>query len=47
MVALPALCDQAMVEQALAEAAVVPDIVFRTADNQGVTAMVRAGSVSP
>ena len=43
MVALPALCDQAMVEQALGEAAVAPDIVFRTADNQGVTAMVRAG----
>jgi DNA-binding transcriptional LysR family regulator len=43
MVALPALCDQAMVEQALAAASVVPDIVFRTADNQGVTAMVRAG----
>lgn len=43
MVALPALCDQAMVEQSLATASVVPDIVFRTADNQGVTSMVRAG----
>ena len=43
MVALPALCDQAMVESALAAASVEPDIVFRTADNQGVTAMVRAG----
>jgi DNA-binding transcriptional LysR family regulator len=43
MVALPALCDQAMVELALTAESVEPDIVFRTADNQGVTAMVRAG----
>ncbi|MFC7486972.1 LysR family transcriptional regulator [Knoellia sp. CPCC 206453] len=43
MVALPPICDQAVVEGAFAAAGVVPDIVFRTADNQGVTSMVRAG----
>ncbi len=43
MVALPRICDQARVEASLAAAGVVPDVVFRTADNQGVTAMVRAG----
>lgn len=43
MVALPPICDQAVVEAALARAAVSPDIVFRTVDNQGITAMVRAG----
>ncbi|EAP96982.1 putative LysR-family transcriptional regulator [Janibacter sp. HTCC2649] len=43
MVALPAICDQAVVEGALDAAGVVPDIVFRTADNQGITSMVRAG----
>ena len=43
MVALPAICDQACVEQALAERDVAPRIVFRTADNQAVLSMVRAG----
>ncbi|WP_421741272.1 LysR family transcriptional regulator [Cellulomonas sp.] len=43
MVALPPICDQAVVEAALAGAAVAPDIVFRTVDNQGITSMVRAG----
>ncbi|WP_200938527.1 LysR family transcriptional regulator [Cellulomonas sp. Root137] len=43
MVALPPICDQAVVEAALARAAVAPDIVFRTVDNQGITSMVRAG----
>ena len=43
MVALPPICDQAVVEAALARAGVAPDIVFRTVDNQGITSMVRAG----
>jgi DNA-binding transcriptional LysR family regulator len=43
MVAQPAICDQARVERAYAAAGVAPKIVFRTADNQGVVAMVRAG----
>lgn len=43
MVALPPICDQAVVERAFAAAGVVPDIVFRTADNQGISSMVRAG----
>ena len=43
MVALPTLCDQVHVEAALAVRGIVPDVVFRTADNQGVTSMVRAG----
>lgn len=43
MVALPAICDQAVVEAALGAAGVAPDIVFRTVDNQGITSMVRAG----
>lgn len=43
MVALPPICDQAVVEAAFATRAVSPDIVFRTVDNQGITAMVRAG----
>jgi len=42
-VALPPICDQAVVEAALAAAGVVPDVVFRTVDNQGITSMVRAG----
>lgn len=43
VVALPTLCDQAHVEAALATRGIAPDVVFRTADNQGVTSMVRAG----
>jgi len=43
MVALPPICDQAVVEGAFAVAGVAPEIVFRTADNQGITSMVRAG----
>ncbi len=43
MVALPTLCDQTRVEAALAARRIAPDVVFRTADNQGVTSMVRAG----
>ena len=43
MVAQPPICDQAVVEAALARAAVAPDIVFRTEANQGITSMVRAG----
>lgn len=43
MIALPPICDQRRVEQALAEVGVLPRIVFRTADNSGVAAMVRAG----
>lgn len=43
MVALPPICDQAVIEVEIAAAGVVPDVVFRTADNQGITSMVRAG----
>ncbi|WP_353950547.1 LysR family transcriptional regulator [Knoellia sp. S7-12] len=43
MVALPRICDQAEVEAAYAASGIQPDIVFRTADNQGITSMVRAG----
>lgn len=43
MVALPPICDQAEVERVFATAEMAPDIVFRTADNQGITSMVRAG----
>lgn len=43
MVALPPICDQARVEQALAARGVRPLFVFRTSDNRAVTAMVRAG----
>ncbi len=43
MVALPPICDQGRVEARLAELGVRPDIVFRTADNQAVVSMVRAG----
>lgn len=43
MVAPPPICDQAKVERMYAEAGIVPRIVFRTADNRGVLAMVRAG----
>lgn len=43
MVALPPICDQARVEAAFSDADVSPRFVFRTADNQGVVAMVRAG----
>ncbi|WP_404383700.1 LysR family transcriptional regulator [Knoellia locipacati] len=43
MVALPPICDQAVVEEALASARVASDVVFRTVDNQGITSMVRAG----
>ena len=43
MVAPPPICDQRQVERMYAEAGIVPRIVFRTADNRGVLAMVRAG----
>ncbi|MFI6101389.1 LysR family transcriptional regulator [Lentzea sp. NPDC051213] len=43
MVAQPPICDQARVERVYAEAGIAPRIVFRTADNRGVIAMVRAG----
>ncbi|SFN03365.1 DNA-binding transcriptional regulator, LysR family [Pimelobacter simplex] len=43
MVALPPICDQREVEAHLAARGVVPQVVFRTADNQAVTSMVRAG----
>jgi DNA-binding transcriptional LysR family regulator len=43
MVALPPICDQGLVEARLAAADVAPVVVFRTADNHGVVAMVRAG----
>jgi DNA-binding transcriptional LysR family regulator len=44
MVALPAICDQGRVEQSLSEAGVRLDIVFRTADNHALTALVEAGT---
>ncbi|MFW6867171.1 LysR family transcriptional regulator [Nocardioides sp. CPCC 206347] len=43
MVALPAICDQGRVEEHLAEHGVAPHFVFRTADNQAVVSVVRAG----
>jgi DNA-binding transcriptional LysR family regulator len=43
MVAHPAICDQARMEQALARRGVRPHIVFRTAGNEAVLSMVRAG----
>ncbi|MCZ4099387.1 MULTISPECIES: LysR family transcriptional regulator [Streptomyces] len=43
MVAHPPICDQARLEQALAHRGVRPRIVFRTAGNETVLSMVRAG----
>ncbi|MDX2546394.1 LysR family transcriptional regulator [Streptomyces sp. WI04-05B] len=43
MVAHPAICDQARMEQALARRGVRPHIVCRTAGNETVLSMVRAG----
>lgn len=43
MVAHPPICDQARVEQALAGRGIRPRIVFRTAGNETVLSMVRAG----
>jgi DNA-binding transcriptional LysR family regulator len=43
MVAHPPICDQARVEQALTRHGVRPRIVFRTAGNETVLSMVRAG----
>ncbi|GAA4089675.1 LysR family transcriptional regulator [Nocardioides kongjuensis] len=43
VVALPPICDQREVEDHLAARGIAPDVVFRTADNQAVTSMVRAG----
>ncbi|WHT23300.1 LysR family transcriptional regulator [Crossiella sp. CA-258035] len=43
MVAHPPVCDQARMEQALARHGVAPRIVFRTAGNETVLSMVRAG----
>ncbi|TQK69656.1 DNA-binding transcriptional LysR family regulator [Nocardioides sp. SLBN-35] len=43
MVALPSICDQREVEDHLAGRGIAPHVVFRTADNQAVTSMVRAG----
>jgi DNA-binding transcriptional LysR family regulator len=43
MVAHPPICDQARMEQALARRGVQPQIVFRTAGNETVLSMVRAG----
>ena len=43
MVAHPPICDQARMEQALARAGVRPHIVCRTAGNETVLSMVRAG----
>ena len=43
VVALPPICDQGLVEQALADAGIRPRVVFRTADNRAVVSMVRAG----
>ncbi|WP_407727599.1 LysR family transcriptional regulator (plasmid) [Rhodococcoides fascians] len=44
MVALPSICDQGRVERALADAGITAEIVFRTADNHALTAMVEAGA---
>ncbi|MDX3457532.1 LysR family transcriptional regulator [Streptomyces sp. ME02-8801-2C] len=43
MVAHPAICDQARMEQALARRGVRPHVVCRTAGNETVLSMVRAG----
>jgi DNA-binding transcriptional LysR family regulator len=43
MVAWPLTCDQPRMEQALARAGARPQIVFRTAGNEAVLSMVRAG----
>ncbi|ALG15065.1 LysR family transcriptional regulator [Kibdelosporangium phytohabitans] len=43
MVAQPPICDQARLEQELARRGVRPRIVFRTAGNETVLSMVRAG----
>jgi DNA-binding transcriptional LysR family regulator len=43
MVAHPPICDQARMERALARCGVRPLIVFRTAGNEAVLSMVRAG----
>jgi DNA-binding transcriptional LysR family regulator len=43
MVAWPLTCDQPAVEQALARAGARPRIVFRTAGNEALLSMVRAG----
>ncbi|SDE03642.1 LysR family transcriptional regulator [Glycomyces harbinensis] len=42
-VAWPATCDQSRMEQALADAGVLPRIVFRSAGNETILSMVRAG----
>jgi DNA-binding transcriptional LysR family regulator len=43
MVAWPATCDQPRMEQALARSGARPQIVFRTAGNETILSMVRAG----
>ena len=43
MVAWPLTCDQPRMEQALARTGARPQIVFRTAGNEAVLSMVRAG----
>ena len=43
IVAHPAICDQARVEHFLAEQGIRPEFVFRTAGNEALLAMVRAG----
>lgn len=43
MVAWPLACDQPAMEQALARAGASPRIVFRTAGNEALLSMVRAG----
>jgi DNA-binding transcriptional LysR family regulator len=43
MVAHPPICHQTRIEQALANAGVRADIVFRTVGNEAVLSMVRAG----
>lgn len=43
MVAHPPICDQARMEQALARRGVRPQVVCRTAGNETVLSMVRAG----
>ncbi|GCD95760.1 LysR family transcriptional regulator [Embleya hyalina] len=43
MVAHPPICDQARMERELARRGVRPHIVFRTAGNESVLSMVRAG----
>lgn len=43
LVAWPATCDQPRMEQALADSGAQPRIVFRTAGNETILSMVRAG----